>query len=103
VSETVLYRCLQFNRAYPDAPKVAHGQLFTWSHYRQLMTIKDGQRRRLIERDAFKNAWTAGELALRIKENETHDKLARVVALAQSIDSQKLLAPLRRALHLPAG
>ena len=77
VNKTVLYRCVKFVQTYPDFSKVAGRQLFSWSHYRNLITISDDKKRSRFEKTAAENAWSSDELAVRMNE-ERHDGSADV-------------------------
>lgn len=68
VDDTLLNRCVRFARTYPSLGKSAGWQKFSWSHYRELITVADDQERLRLEKAAVKNDWSAGELAIRIKE-----------------------------------
>jgi len=74
VSETVLHRCFQFVQKYPRLPIFAAGQKFSWTHYRQLIAIPDDKERLLLEKTASKNAWSARELAVRIKAGRDEEE-----------------------------
>lgn len=99
LGETILYRCVKFNKTYPNLPKVATGQLFKWSHYRELITVLDDKKRALLENTAFKNGWTSRELALRIKEKNPHPQPPDASAPAQPAVNRKPLTPLRGILY----
>lgn len=99
VGESILYRCVKFNKTYPDLQKVAARPLFKWSHYRELITVLDDKKRALLENRAFKNAWTSRELALRIKEKNPHPQLPDASAPAQPAVNRKPLTPLRGILY----
>ncbi len=63
----LLYYCLRFVEKYPDLKIVNARSQFTWSHYRELISIPDDRTRSRLEGLAGKNAWSALELAARIK------------------------------------
>ncbi|HLD69811.1 MAG TPA: DUF1016 N-terminal domain-containing protein [Candidatus Omnitrophota bacterium] len=56
---TTLSRAVQFYRAYPI---LARGQELTWSHYRTLITIKDEQKRKNLEKEIIRKDWDAQQL-----------------------------------------
>ena len=82
VSGSVLHRCVKFVQKYPDQRKVAGRPLFSWSHYRKLITIPDDKERILIEEKAGRNGWSAEELETRVKIRPARDG-----ALIRSEDS----------------
>ncbi len=68
VSDTVLHRCVKFVQKYPDKRKLATRPLFSWSHYRVLMTIADDKKRLSLEKTAAEKGWTVPDLTARVKE-----------------------------------
>ena len=95
VSKTVLTRCIQFARKYPRLSIVAGRQQFSWSHYRELITIPDDKKRSLFEKAAGRNFWSSEELAARIKEKrpEPQEKVP------SKSPQQTPLTPLRGELY----
>jgi hypothetical protein len=72
VNKTLLHRCVKFAEEYPRLPIVATRQQFSWSHYRELMTIPNDKMRRELESKTSRNNWSADELARRIKKEKSH-------------------------------
>jgi endonuclease YncB( thermonuclease family) len=71
VHVSVLRRCLQFREKYPRIPIHATWREFSWSHYRELMSIPDDKKRRQLEDKASRNKWSVSELAQQIKEEKS--------------------------------
>jgi endonuclease YncB( thermonuclease family) len=67
VSDTVLYRCLRFARAFPI---LAARPELSWAHYRALLQIPDQARRREIAAKAARHGWTSRELETRLRPVE---------------------------------
>ena len=65
----LLQRCVQFAKTYPDLEKMARGPLFTWSHYRELISVPEEKKRGSFETAILKNQWTRDELAAQIKSS----------------------------------
>jgi len=98
ISESVLHRCFQFAQTYPRLPIFARGQKFSWSHYRRLITVSDAKQRLLLEKVASKNAWSAEELAARIKAGRSEEEEDSAPTL-RSGQGFALLTPLRGLLY----
>ncbi len=92
VSETVLHRCVKFVVKYPDLRKVATWPLFSWSHYRKLITIADDKKRLRLEAGVAQKSWTVHELTSRINEERTlrEEQDRAMSATRSSIDSKPL-------------
>ena len=67
IEESNLHRCLKFFRMYPKSKILGGRPKFTWTHYRKLLAISDENERRSWEGKIIEHAWTADELAARIK------------------------------------
>ena len=89
----LLLRCVQFAKVYRHPPIVSTRTQFTWSHYRELMSIPDQKEREKLEERLAQNNWSVDELAERIKSGNFR---ARPLAL-----TQKKEAPLSRAPLTP--
>ena len=70
VNLSVLQRCVQFAKAYPRLPIVATWRQFSWSHYRELITVTDEKKRSRLEKLALQNDWSVQQLASHIKKNQ---------------------------------
>ncbi len=68
VDRSVLNRCVHFAEVYPRLPIGATWHQFSWSHYRELMTVTDDRRRSRLEKLALQNDWSVQELVTRIKQ-----------------------------------
>lgn len=71
LERTTLSRCVSFFKAYKTPPK---NQFLSWSHYRQLITIKDQKLRQDLENQAQKEQWSREQLTAAIKRltNQTN-------------------------------
>lgn len=98
VDDTLLNRCVRFARTYPSLGKSAGWQKFSWSHYRELITVADDRERLKLEKAAVKNEWSADELAVRIKEESSRIRDA-VPPADQRPDQTRLIVPLRGKLY----
>ena len=67
VDEYTLYRSVHFFKAYKVAPR---GNNLTWSHYRELLGIRDNQMRKLLEDKASKEDWTREQLVKAIRSRQ---------------------------------
>lgn len=92
----LLQRCIQFAKTYPRLPIVSGRTQFTWSHYRELITVGDHKKRRALEEAASRHAWSADELAVRIESDRSAEGLE---PKEKSPVSQKLLTPSRGQLY----
>ena len=84
VSRDVLWRCVQFAKAFKIlvAPRES---LLTWTHYVKLITIRDEQTRLSFMRRAQKSHWSSDLLAQKIDEEvkdhqakENRDTVAKI-------------------------
>lgn len=66
-----LVRCLWFHRYYPHGVPTETG--LVWSHYRELITLKDEKTRTFYEKEAEKNNWTRDELVRAIHADHIID------------------------------
>jgi endonuclease YncB( thermonuclease family) len=72
LERSVLARCLTFFETYPTPPQES---VLTWSHYRELLSIKDENLRNDLEVEASEEGWTKDQLVAAIKNNkETSDE-----------------------------
>lgn len=62
---TTLVRCVLFHRYYHDGPP--KNTPLSWSHYRELLTVKDSDVRALYETTAIEKKWTRDELVRAIQ------------------------------------
>lgn len=107
VDATVLHRCVKFVETYPRLPSVgqarlpivAGGQQFSWSHYRELITIPSDKQRLLLEKSAGRNAWSAEELAVRIKAGKGEEEDGGAAPTLRSGQRSTPLTPLRGTLY----
>lgn len=102
VNKVLLHRCVKFAQRYSRLPIVAARQQFTWSHYRELITIANPKKRVQFEKEALRNSWSTDELAARIREGRpesaTSDE-SRLPAGEPRATSDKPLTPLRGELY----
>ncbi len=76
---STLSRALKFYRTYPI---LAPGQELTWGHYRTLITIKDKEERRKLEKEIVHNKW------------DTHD-VQRYLNTKRKLDRPVDVSPLK--------
>jgi len=67
LERSVLARCLSFFETYPTQPQES---VLTWSHYRELLSIKDENLRKDLEVEASEEGWTKDQLVAAIKSNK---------------------------------
>lgn len=67
LERSVLARCLTFFQTYPNPPKES---VLSWSHYRELLVIKDENLRKDLEVEAGEEGWTKNQLVAAIKNNK---------------------------------
>ncbi len=96
VHVSLLRRCVQFREQYPKLPIHAARREFTWTHYRQLMTVSDLQTRSVLESKASRNGWNARELEKEIIAGNPKPKSSRSKIL--TVD-QTPITPLRGELY----
>ena len=96
VHVSLLRRCVQFREKYPKLPIHAARREFTWTHYRQLMTVPDDKKRTLLEEAVSRNSWSTYELAERIKSGKFKPESE---SSRQPTVSKSLLTPLRGELY----
>ena len=65
IEKTTLSRSINFFKFYPELPKTLP---LSWSHYRQLITIKDATIRKNLEEQTIKNKWNRNQLAASISK-----------------------------------
>lgn len=99
VHVSVLQRCVQFVKAYPQLTKVAGRRLLKWSHFRELMAITDDKKRLSLEKAVEKNDWSSDELINRIRLGKSLDSDSQG-SKSETLPkpSPKLLTPLRGKL-----
>ena len=75
IEKTILSRSICFFKLYQELPKTLP---LSWSHYRQLITIKDQQLRQNLEKQSIANKWSRNQLTTAIaklhnqnQENQT--------------------------------
>jgi len=66
-----LVRCIWFHRYYPHGAPTETG--LVWSHYRELITLKDEKSRHFYEKEAEEKHWTRDELVRAIKADHIID------------------------------
>ena len=84
IDAATLRRSVQFFHHYPKKPKNNH---LTWSHYKNLLAIKDNDLRLDLEKKAIKNSWNRDQLQINIKKAslEPSENLVN--------DSKKIIRP----------
>jgi endonuclease YncB( thermonuclease family) len=68
LERTTLSRCLTFFKNYPTPP---NNQNLSWSHYRELLTIKDDKLRTALEKKAQTENWSRSRLVEAIRQSQT--------------------------------
>lgn len=68
VERSLLYRVIQFYRAYPIVATVS--RQLSWSHYLALLTLPTTHERTYYERAAISQSWSIRDLRERIKRDE---------------------------------
>jgi hypothetical protein len=96
VDRSLLTRCVQFAKRYPQLPIGAGRHKFNWAHYRQLITITDEKERLLLERTVVEKDWTAEELEQRLKSKRSSEPEA---GPSRKSVRQTPLTPLRGELY----
>lgn len=71
LQERVLAQAISFARLYPKLP--APSRRLRWSHYRELLQLKDPQARGFYEEQAKKQKWTREKLVQAIR-NQSHQR-----------------------------
>jgi len=66
IAERTLYQMRSFYKTYPTLPK----NNLNWSHYRNLVTVKDGEKRKLLEDLALTEQLGAKNLQLAITQSK---------------------------------
>jgi endonuclease YncB( thermonuclease family) len=91
VDRSILFRCVQFFRAFPI---VATWRQLSWAHFRVLIPIADPKQRRALATEANRNEWPVARLEQRIRAlavaNEADD-----AAVAITGGNAKPLTPKR--------
>lgn len=73
MESSTLRRALQFYRAWPDAcPSTTHPTLL-WSHYKELLTVKNSNRRTLLLEKAHEHRWPIRTLRTQLKKTAAMD------------------------------
>lgn len=70
MERTALGRCITFFEIYNTIPK---NKILSWSHYRELITIKDKTLRTNLEKQAIQKNWTKNQLINAIKLSTKKD------------------------------
>lgn len=79
-SKDTLHRATQFYRTYPI---VARAQQLTWRHYQALLSIKDEEKRKELERQAILKNWNSDQLRRRIswlKQRQQRIKKPKIIS-----------------------
>ncbi|MGE0269280.1 MAG: DUF1016 N-terminal domain-containing protein [Candidatus Omnitrophota bacterium] len=92
---STLHRCVRFVQTYPRLKIVGGRPQFSWTHYRKLIAISDEDERDLFEQKVIEHAWSADELAARIKSTRGTPAAIK----NESAPPQKLLTPARGQLY----
>ena len=64
VERTTLVRCISFFKTYNSAPR---GTNLSWSHYRELLGVKDDSVRLVLEQKADEEGWSRDQLVKAIR------------------------------------
>jgi len=101
VHVSLLRRCLQFRENYPRLPIHAARREFTWTHYRELITIPDRKIRDQLEEKAARSKWSTDELSAQIKSSRKffHASKTGEVSEASIKSPAKPLTPIRGTLY----
>ena len=67
ISKNMLYQMRKFYQTYPNTP--TKDNALTWSHYRDLLRIKDENKRQYFENFALENNLSSKDLQKKISEN----------------------------------
>ncbi len=90
LERSVLARCLTFFETYPAPPQES---VLTWSHYRELLSIKDENLRKDLEVEASEEGWTKDQLVAAIKSNKENGDDGAGDGEANSKTKKKLERP----------
>ncbi|MBU1487773.1 DUF1016 family protein, partial [bacterium] len=85
ISRTILFLTIEFYRTYQIVQTLS-GQL-SWSHYVELLPIKNEEERKFYEIQTIKNCWGVRDLRQRIKTNE-YEKARKEGKLELSLPAQ---------------
>ena len=86
-----LYRAVHFFKAYKVAPR---GENLTWSHYRELLGVKENSVRFLLEEKANQQEWTRDQLVKAIRsEAQSGSELNRSGKTRSAIKIKKIMRP----------
>jgi endonuclease YncB( thermonuclease family) len=69
IERSTLSRCINFYKTYATTP---NNPTLSWSHYRELMTIKDQPLRTKLEHLATNKSWSREKLISAIKQNKNN-------------------------------
>lgn len=73
IAERTLYQMRSFYKTYPTLPK----NNLNWSHYRNLVTVKDGEKRKLLEDLALTEQLGAKDLQRAITQSKPRARLKK--------------------------
>lgn len=90
LERTTLARCIYFFRAYKSPP--IHTNL-SWSHYKELLAVKDDITRGELEALADKEKWSRVKLVHVIKKQKELEKEAKKFDLVSSATLMRPIAP----------
>lgn len=68
LDKSTLTRCIQFFQSYPEKPQISN---LTWSHYRQILAIKDENLRVTLEEEVKNKNWNVAKLNSAIQDSKT--------------------------------
>ena len=91
LEERIIYRCLQFARAYP---KLSARTKLSWAYYRLLMQLPEPARRTALEKEAVRQNWTSLQLEERVRALVAADSPSASAA-SPADDPPRLLKPKR--------
>ena len=70
LDQTLLYRIIQFYRTWPDAiPKVEEANQLSWTHYTELLSVKDEKERDFYFQQAATEEWSRDTLRKAIQKD----------------------------------
>ena len=93
LDKSILHRTLKFYKAFPI---VATWPQLTWSHYRLLLTVEDGESRKALAEKADANQWTTDLLEEKIRDRTHFDSNGH---LDRKKKPELLLEPKRGSLY----
>jgi endonuclease YncB( thermonuclease family) len=93
LERSILARCLYFFETYKILPKESN---LTWSHYRELLGVKDENLRNILQIKASEESWTTNQLIANIKnsqEQSDSDNTSLTTGIGMGMDPIKLIRP----------